>query len=175
MIPELNLGIIVLTNQQEGGAFTSITNQIKDAYLGVKGYDRVSQYAGYRKKQLLEAQKTLDSIWQRIEMQQKKATTVDYSVYSGTFNDNWFGDITIGLRAGHLWFQSKRSPKLRGDMYYYQGNTFVVKWTDRSMDADAFVSFGLDETGMANTCTMKAISPLTDFSFDFQDLSFKKK
>jgi hypothetical protein len=40
MIPELNLGIIVLTNQQEGGAFTSITNQIKDSYFGITGTDR---------------------------------------------------------------------------------------------------------------------------------------
>jgi len=37
MIPELKLGIIVLTNQEEGFAFYSITNQIKDAYLGSRG------------------------------------------------------------------------------------------------------------------------------------------
>ena len=45
MIPELKLGIIVLTNQQEGGAFASITNQIKDAYFGITGTDRVAEYS----------------------------------------------------------------------------------------------------------------------------------
>jgi CubicO group peptidase (beta-lactamase class C family) len=45
MIPELGLGIIVLTNQQEGAAFTAITNQIKDAYFGMRGTDRVREYA----------------------------------------------------------------------------------------------------------------------------------
>jgi hypothetical protein len=34
--------------------------------------------------------------------------------------------------------------------------------------------FVLDNTGKANGITMKAISPLTDFSFDFQDLNFKR-
>ena len=74
-----------------------------------------------------------------------------------------------------MWFDSKRSPKLTGEMFFYKANTFVVKWNDRSMDADAFVQFGLDNTGKADGIKMNAISPLTDFSFDFQDLDFKRK
>jgi hypothetical protein len=42
------------------------------------------------------------------------------------------------------------------------------------MDADAFVMFNLDNTGKASEIIMKAISPLTDFSYDFQDLDFKR-
>ncbi|WP_205942960.1 DUF3471 domain-containing protein [Pedobacter frigidisoli] len=71
-------------------------------------------------------------------------------------------------------FQAKNAPKLRGDMTYYKGNTFIVKWYDRSLDADAFVNFSLDNNAVANGFKMEAISPLTDFSFDFQDLDFKK-
>ena len=57
-------------------------------------------------------------------------------------------------------------------MTYYKGNTFIVKWYDRSLDADAFVNFSLDNEGKPNGFKMAAISPLTDFSFDFQDLDF---
>ncbi|MDB5198622.1 MAG: serine hydrolase, partial [Chitinophagaceae bacterium] len=63
---------------------------------------------------------------------------------------------------------------LNGEMFPYKGNTFIVKWTDRSMDADAFVMFDLDNTGKPSGMKMQAISPLTDFSFDFQDLDFKR-
>ncbi len=42
------------------------------------------------------------------------------------------------------------------------------------MDADAFVIFHLNENGFAEGMKMKAVSPLTDFSYDFQDLDFKK-
>jgi hypothetical protein len=28
-------------------------------------------------------------------------------------------------------------------MTYYKGNTFIVKWDDRSFDADAYVMFSL--------------------------------
>ena len=41
MFPELNLGIIVFTNQQSGAAFNAISYTIKDSYLGVGGYNWV--------------------------------------------------------------------------------------------------------------------------------------
>ena len=59
-------------------------------------------------------------------------------------------------------------------MFYYNANTFVAKWDDRGMDADAFLYFSLDPEGKADGLKMKAISPLTDFSLDFQDLEFKR-
>ncbi|MFT3946236.1 MAG: serine hydrolase [Agriterribacter sp.] len=175
MFPELNLGIIVLTNQQEGGAFTAITNQIKDNYFGIKGTDRVAEYSANRQKQLASAKQLTDSIWNDIKMVQQSAKEkIDVNLYTGTYTDAWFGDIAVSLKNGKLWFDSKRSYKLTGEMFYYKGNTFVVKWEDRSMDADAFAIFTLDEGGKAVGLTMKAISPLTDFSYDFQDLDFKR-
>jgi len=55
-------------------------------------------------------------------------------------------------------------------MMPYKDNSFIVKWNDRSMDADAFVNYSVDENGKPSEIKMKAISPLTDFSFDFHDL-----
>ena len=176
MIPELNLGIIVLTNQEEGGAFTSITNQIKDAYLGIKGTDRVAEYSANRQKSLTNANKITDSIWHEVETVQKYMDhKMDFTTYAGIYKDPWFGEVSIALQGDKIWFASKRSLKLHGQMYYYKGNTFVVKWKARNMDADAFVSFKIDEQGKASGFTMKPISPLTDFSYDFQDLNFERK
>jgi hypothetical protein len=42
------------------------------------------------------------------------------------------------------------------------------------MDADAFIIFSTDMDGKPSGIKMNAISPLTDFSFDFQDLDFKR-
>ena len=175
MIPELNLGIIVLTNQQEGGAFTSITNQIKDGYFGITGTNRVAEYSSQRKNQLAAANHLVDSIWHEIESVQKSGKEkADVNLFTGRYHDVWFGDVMIAMKDGKLWFQSKRSPKLTGEMFHYKGNTFVVKWKDRSMDADAFVNFSLDEEGNVAGMKMRAVSPLTDFSYDFHDLDFQK-
>ena len=175
LLPELKLGIIVLTNQQSGAAFTAITNTIKDSYLGITGMDRVKQMHERVVKMETEAKNITDSIWKTIAAQQKNTSNkIDLTNYTGTFTDKWFGDITISIKNGKPWFDSKRSPKLSGEMLYYKGNTFVVKWNDRSMDADAYVQFTLDREGKASGIKMDAISPLTDFSFDFQDLDFER-
>jgi hypothetical protein len=96
----------------------------------------------------------------------------DNSIYTGTYKDCWFGSVSITEKNGKMWFESKRSPSLSGEMFHYKTNTFVVKWSDRSLDADAYVMFCLDKTGKASGFRMSPISPLTDFSFDFQDLDF---
>jgi hypothetical protein len=175
MFPELNLGIIVLTNQQVGAAFVAITNTIKDSYLGVTGMDWVKLLHDRVAAGEASAKKITDGIAKEIEEQQKKNTSpVNMDLFTGTYTDQWFGDITIAVKNGKTRFDSKRSPKLTGEVIPYKGSTFIVKWDDRSMDADAYLMFSLDADGKAAGLKMKAISPLTDFSFDFHDLDFKK-
>ena len=174
LIPELKLGIIVFTNQQVGQAFVSITNTIKDSYLGMPKKDRVKEYHDRWLAGNAEAKKITDQIWKDIEAQKTTATILDVTPYIGKYTDPWFGDIVISERDGKLRFESKRSPRLKGEMLYYKANTFIVKWNDRYLDADAYVEFQLDRNGKGVGITMNAISPLTDFSFDFQDLNFKK-
>jgi hypothetical protein len=59
-------------------------------------------------------------------------------------------------------------------MFHYTANTFIIKWDDRSMDADAFAGFSRDREGKPSAMTMEAVSPLTDFSYDFHDLYLKR-
>lgn len=173
ILPDLKLGIIVLTNQQSGAAFNSVTNSIKDGYLNIKGQNRIKTYNDNRLKNEKQAKEIVDQTWAAINLTQKSNTAKpDPKNYLGTFKDAWFGEVVISEVNGKMHFQAKNSPKLRGDMTFYKGNTFIVKWYDRSLDADAFVKFTLDTSAKANGFKMESISPLTDFSFDFQDLDF---
>lgn len=175
MIPELNLGIIVLTNQQEGGAFRSITNQILDGYFKKDGHDWVAELSANRQKSLANAKKITDKIAAEIEEAKRSAgSVIAADAIAGVYKDAWLGDVTIAKKDGKLRFDSKRSPRLTGEMLPYKANTYIVRWDDRSMDADSFVKFSLDENGIADGFTMKAISPLTDFSYDFHDLDFRR-
>ncbi|RZL47495.1 MAG: serine hydrolase [Pedobacter sp.] len=174
LLPDLKLGIIVLTNQQSGAAFNSITNSIKDGYLNIKGLDRIKTYNDNRLKNEKQADEIVAKTWADIAATQKTSSAKPaVTNFHGTYQDAWFGEVTISEVKGKMHFQAKNAPKLRGDMTYYKGNTFIVKWYDRSLDADAFVNFSLDHTGKADGFKMASISPLTDFSFDFQDLDFK--
>jgi len=176
LFPELKLGIVVLTNQQSGAAFNAISNTIKDSYLGVTGIDRVKQQRDRVDVNEAAAKKATDKVWAAIDAAQKSnAPKADINDFVGTYTDKWFGDVVISVKNGKPWFDSKRSPKLSGEIFGYKGNTFIVKWNDRSMDADAYLQFELDTSGKGVGLKMNAISPSTDFSFDFQDLDFKRK
>lgn len=175
MFPELNLGIIVFTNQQSGAAFNAISYTIKDSYLGISGYNWVKVMHERVEKGEAEAKKINEEVEKNIKASQAKAAGgFDITPYIGTYRDTWFGDIEISNNNGKAWIASKRSPKLNGALFPYKGNTLIVRWTDRTMDADAFAMFTTDRDGKPLGMTMKAISPLTDFSFDFQDLDLKR-
>lgn len=177
IIPDLDLAILVYTNQQSGAAFNSISNTIKDAYLGGKANE---DWVDFYHKRVTAARKEADEILAKTEEEIRKNTTglkvaaPSFEV-KGIYTDPWFGEVEISEKEGQLWFASKRSPRLSGPMHYYKGNTYVVRWTDRSMDADAYLVFSLDTEGRASGIKVSAISPLTDFSFDFQDLDLKRK
>jgi CubicO group peptidase (beta-lactamase class C family) len=174
LIPELNLGIVVLTNQQSGSAFTSITNTIKDSYLGIKSEDYITIYSNRIKAHKESTDKVTDEVWAEAAKNKKDKIKIDFSNYIGTYKDNWFGEIVISENKGKLYFTSKRSPQLSGELFLYKDKNLVVKWNNPYFQADAHLFFEFDTAGKAIAIKMKPISEITDFSYDFQDLDFKR-
>src|SRR5690554_515054 len=175
LLPEMDLGIIVLTNQQSGAAFSAITNSIKDGYFGIKDQDRVNEYNDNR----LKAEKREDSILAQVEKDiekqlKNKKSKVNLADYAGQYKDPWFGKVTLTEQKDGLYFKAEKALDLVGKMTYYKGSTFVVRWDDRTLKADAYVNFILDVEGKAVGFKMSPISPLTDFSYNYQDLDFSR-
>ncbi len=174
MIPDLELGVVVLTNTSNGGAgvFSAVTQTIVDSYLGLDNFNWTDKiYKNYS-----SVKNTGDSVsvkvWDIVNKADK--SEVKQENYIGIYKDKWFGKVEVFLKNGQLWFKSYRSPKLNGPMYFYKANTFAIKWKYRNMNADAFAMFRLDEEGIAQSIKMKGISPNIDFSFDFQDLDLER-
>ena len=174
LIPDLELGIVILTNTSEdGGAlFGAIDRSILDAYLGLKDSDWIERLAA----RFAERQTQGDSVTQRVwaTVAAADAGHLDPADYIGVYEDPWFGKVEVFPRGAELWIKSHRSPKLTGRMHYYRANTFAIRWDYRDMNADAFATFQLDEEGRAQALKMKGISPNIDFSFDFHDLDLRR-
>ena len=176
LIPDLKLGIVVLTNQQSGAAFNTITNTIKDSYLGIEDRNWLKTYGDRMAKNDADIVKGKKEVFAKsAEFAKNKNQQPKPEQFIGTYNDKWFGDVTIAQEGKSLRLQCKTSPRLKGELLPYSNNTFIVKWDDRSYDADAFIIFNYDENGVAQSAKMKAISDVTDFSFDFDDLDLQKK
>lgn len=173
LIPELNVGIVVLTNALPGAnSYWSIAMEIMDGYIGVERQDWLAFMEMYLQATEAETDEVTMAVWETVS--KAKTKHLNYSDYIGTYEDNWFGKIEIRLVDDKLWFKSFKSPKLKGEMFYYKANTFAIKWDYTDMPCDAFAMFCLDEEGKAQSIKMKGISPNIDFSFDFQDLDLKR-
>ena len=78
--------------------------------------------------------------------------------------------MILALEGGKLVMRFGRTKQLVGDLEHWQYDTFVVRWRDRSLNADAYVTFQLKFDGTIEQVKMAAVSPATDFSYDFHDL-----
>lgn len=174
MIPDQKLGIVILTNTENGGAgvFSTVSQTIIDSYLGLKPMDWVARYSKFFQARTGEADSVVQQVWATVA--QNKASAPDPKAFVGVYEDKWFGKVEVFMKDKQLWFKSYRSPKLNGAMQFYKANTFAIKWEYQDMDCDAFASFLLDEEGNAQSIKMKGISPAIDFSFDFQDLDLRR-
>lgn len=169
MIPDQDLGIIVLTNQQSGAAFMAISNSIKDSYLKLPSFDHITNLSKDLHQKEDDADKITTEVWATIAKNQKNKIKPNLKNYVGSFYDNWFGMIHLTQKNGKFYFDSERSPQLSGEVFFYKDQTFVVKWFNRSFLADSFLIFS-----DLNHIKMNAVSPLTDFSYDFHDLDFRR-
>ena len=174
MYPDLNLGIVILTNSDEGGAlFSAVSGTIGDSYLGLDDYGWTDKIAGWMQYQKNMSDVVTKKVWEKVES--AKTVKVKNEDFVGIYEDRWFGKIEVFEKEKNLWFKSYRSPKLNGPMAFYNANTFAIKWEYQAMNADALAMFSLDEKGKAQSIKMKGISPNIDFSFDFQDLDLQRR
>ncbi len=170
MIPKEHLGIVVFTNQENGSAMRAIMEIILQTYLDAGDVDWTDRYEEIRNRNIASAASQVAEEGADAD----EEALLPLTDYMGTFRDPWFGDVTISENKDGLYFTSLRSKKLKGKMTPFKFNTFKVIWDDRSFNADAYAMFSTDFEGKVNGMKMKAISPLTDFSYDFHDLDFSK-
>ena len=95
--------------------------------------------------------------------------------YAGDYEDAWYGDIAIANENAKLVIRFSRTPQLVGDLLPWQHDTFLVRWRDRELRADAYLTFMLTPDGRIDEAKIVPASPEVDFSFDFQDLLLKPK
>jgi len=100
--------------------------------------------------------------------------TLPLGAYVGAYRDPWYGTVTISKRGKGLFIDMSRSELLDGPLTPFDGDTFAAIWPDKTMKADAFVTFTVED-GKAVGIKMKAISDITDFSYDFHDLDLKRE
>jgi CubicO group peptidase (beta-lactamase class C family) len=170
LVPEENLGVVVLTNAEEGGAFDSILFHVLDYYFHLPPTDWISAFKSRADSLEKDAAETMKKAEAARAADSKPSLPLEK--YAGAYSDAWYGPVTIRLENGGLVMTFDHTPTMIGDLQPWQHDTFKVHWRSRTIE-DAFVTFALNPDGSIDSARMAAVSPLADFSFDYQDLVLK--
>jgi CubicO group peptidase (beta-lactamase class C family) len=172
MIPDLRLGVAVLTNQEAGAAFDAIVYRVLDHYIGAKAPDYpvlLQQIVQRNRRRREEAERKAAAV-----RDSSSGPSLPLARYAGTYRDSWYGDVKISEEKGGLAIRFTRTPLLVGDLVHWQHDTFLARWRDRELRADAYATFWLNADGTVHQLRMTPASQSVDFSFDFQDLALKR-
>ncbi|PYT66836.1 MAG: serine hydrolase [Acidobacteria bacterium] len=167
LVPEENLGVVILTNAEQAGAFDSILYHILDSYFGLAPSDWIAAHKAADDQEEAAAAEIMKKQEAGRAADSKPSLALDK--YAGVYTDPWYGPVTIRMESGKLVFTLDHTPKAIADLQHWQYGTFKAHWRDRTIE-DAFLTFTLKPDGAIDHFTMVAVSPLADFSFDYQDL-----
>ncbi len=166
LIPELNLGVVVMLNASAGAARQAIMKSIVSSYLGVD-VDWVEYFSREDEPAVAAAAEAVPA-----EIDFRNGTAqAPLASYCGVYRDPWFGDVSVELLGDELWFVSIKSPRMKGRLWPLEDHTFYVYWADRTLEADAIVTFDIDETGQSRHIDMLQVSDDADWDFAELDLT----
>jgi hypothetical protein len=168
LVPDLKLGIVMLTNAEQP-VYVPLGYELLDHFFGAPHTDWVTRFRDLVAQG--ETQAAAVEGAQAAAHDTASRPSLPLAKYAGNYHDDLYGDATITVEGDHLVLRFSRSPAFTGDLAHWQHDTFKANWRTANI-AEAFVTVALNPDGSIAQFKMAAVSPLADFSFDYQDLLF---
>ena len=169
LLPGRKSGIMVMTNAEESAVLRALRYGGPDRLQGRSDFD----WIGYSKRLQADADaQTIKDAAKAVTPSSGAKPSLPLAAYAGVYRDPWYGTVTVavtgkGKKQG-LSVSFDKTPLLRGKLEPFDGEIFKTVFDDRTQE-DAFLTFELKD-GKAVSALVKAVSPLADFSYDYQDL-----
>lgn len=167
MLPEQGIGLAVFTNTEDGTAAIALRSAILDHLIGAPAFDWV---AWARRQIEASHAETLRQTSGGELTPPPGGPSLALARYAGRYRDPWYGDVVISERPGGLAIDFTRTPALKGPLEPWGPDAFRTRFP-RNAGEEAVVTFVVENGGVARV-TMRALSPIADFSFDYHDLAF---
>jgi CubicO group peptidase (beta-lactamase class C family) len=169
MMPEENLGLVILTNS-ESGLSGVLTNKIFDLFLGVPKRDW-SADGLTRQKEGEEMAKAEAKLAEDSRVANTKPS-LPLSGYAGTYTGVMYGDAKVTEENGKLVVRLAASPNFVGDLEHWHFDTFSIKWRNSIVYpfGRGFVNFVIDPKAKASEMKIDVPNP----DFDFKELEFNR-
>ncbi|WP_226633904.1 serine hydrolase [Novosphingobium profundi] len=169
LLPEKDVGFSVEINSEDSEVLFGLMYDLLDHYLDLPSADWPARFAADYKAR---REKAAVALAQEQAKPADAGPSLPLQRYAGLYHDDWYGDIRIEQGDGGLSIDFLSTPRMQGRLEHWQYDSFVTRFTDQTIEP-AYVTFALDADGKVERITLKAVSPLADFSFDYHDLLFR--
>jgi len=169
MMPEENLGVVVLTNS-ETPLSSILMRKVFDVFLGAPKRDWSAETLARVNKNKASQRAAAEKVEQERARDTKPSLAL--AGYAGTYSGEMYGDATVTAENGKLVLRLVPAPDFVGDLEHWHYDTFRLQWRSSVVYPfpKGFVTFTLDAQG--KTDAMKIDVPNNDF--DFKELEFKR-
>lgn len=127
-VPEENLGITILTNNDNQSFFEALRYQILDAYLGVPYTDRSKFQWGFFVQGQKQTNDQIAALGSRVDKKIMPEGNIDD--YTGEYFNTVYGKITISRNGNQLICNFQHHPDLKGTMDYMDNNEFRMTFSN---------------------------------------------
>jgi CubicO group peptidase (beta-lactamase class C family) len=170
LLPGSDVGLYIAVNSEEGELIRGLVYELLDHYLGRPSANWPQRF---RKLRLSRAEEAAKFLAAPAAQPAKAGPSLPLARYAGDYVDPWYGKISVRENGGQLQIDFPRSRGMNGTLEHWQYDTFRTRFVDKQIEP-AFVTFGVGAEGQVERVTMKAVSPIADFSYDYQDLQFTR-
>lgn len=169
MVPELKLGIAILTNQESTGAYWSIIYYLLDYYMHHPKYNWIKGYQQLMEKSLIASNE--ERIKSEIHPTGNGIPVIDQKKIIGKYHDLFYGDAVISSIGERLQLQFSETPQFVADLIPFQYKSYIARFHNATLRADSYVSFSLGPDGAVDQFKLKMMDP--DSDINFENLVFK--
>lgn len=176
ILPARKVGFAIAINSEDGALVRGLMYELLDHYLGAPPGDWPARYRAYAAAQVAQGLAALrtaagkaDGAGAVFASPAAASASAPPAALAGTYRDPWYGDVAIARDGDGLRIDFKSTPRMGGRLEHWRHDTWIARFDDRTIEP-AYVSFAFDPDGRVARVAMKALSPLADFSWDYQDL-----
>lgn len=126
-VPEENLGIAILTNNDNQGFFELLRYQILDAYLGVPYVNRSLQQLTAFKQGMQQQVDEINSWKARVKGNKPE---LPISAYAGVYTNELYGNITISQIGNQLKINFSTKPDLSATLDYMDNGEWLMQYNN---------------------------------------------
>ncbi len=126
-VPEENLGISILTNNDNQDFFEALRYQILDAYLGVNYVNRSDQYFQDYQQEFRHNIVNVENMQARVT---GKQPPLDLDAYTGTYGNELYGPVTVTRDHQNLIIHFTTSRNLTGRLQYMDSGEWLLTYSN---------------------------------------------